>query len=325
MWSRCKALYLCAFGLLSLTASALGQEGYFPGADGVQLFYRIAGRGADTVVLIHGGPGTGMREGLDLEQLTEQGHALLLYDQRGTGMSELVSAASKLTLANHVADLEALRRHLGFRRLSLIGVSWGAGIALHYGIAYPGSLDRVVFLSPMPPTGRFFVQRFARLDSLRPGETRSRLRTIDSLWSRASDSELPALCRESFHLSGALYQEGGPGSREAQGDVCDYPAPVLRHRRLARVAALTALGAEFDFASALGRLTTPALVIEGERSKVPLDATRFWARHAARSRLLLIPGAGHRSWLDRPGRLFPAIDTFLRGEWPDGAVEVRGE
>lgn len=325
MGSRFKTFFLCALGLFSLSASARGQEGHFPGAEGVRLFYRIIGSGADTVVLIHGGPGTGMREGLDLERLTKQGHALLLYDQRGTGNSELVSAASKLTLANHVADLEAMRRHFGLRRLSLIGLSWGAAIALHYGIAYPGSLDRVVFLSPMPPTGRFFVQRFARLDSLRTQETRSRLRTIDSLWTLAPDAELPALCRESFQLSGALYQERGPGSHEPGADVCDYSATVLRHRRLARVAALTALGATFDFSSALGRLARPALVVEGERSKVPLEATRFWARHAPRARLLLIPGAGHRSWLDRPDRLFPAIDTFLRGEWPDGAVEVRSE
>ena len=305
--------------------AARAQEGFFPGADGVKLFYRIAGTGQDTVVLIHGGPGTGMREGLDFDALTRHGHAILMYDQRGTGNSELVSAAAKLTLASHVADLEALRRHFKFRRLSLIGLSWGAGIALHYGVTYPETVDRAVFLSPMPPTGPFFVRRFARLDSLRTPETRARLRAIDSLWTIASDDELPALCRESFVTSGALYQEGGAGSHQARGDVCDYPAAVLRHRKLVRVAALTALGPVYDFSAALRRFSRPALVVDGERSKLPLDATRFWAAHAPRSRLLLIQGAGHRSWLDRPDQLFDAIDFFLRGEWPDGATEIRAE
>ena len=312
--------------LLGVLASAMvaqsPPEGHFPGAEGVRLSYRIVGEGRDTVVLIHGGPGTGMREGYDFDQLAELGHAILMYDQRGTGNSELVSAAARLTLASHVADLEALRRHFRFRRLSLIGLSWGSAIALHYGIAYPGSLDRVIFLSPMPPTGRFFVQRFARLDALRTPETRARLRTIDSLWMLAPDEDLPALCRESFHTSGALYQEG---DREGRGDVCDYPPQVLRHRRIARVAALTALGAEFDFTSALRRLSRLALVVEGERSNIPLEATRFWARNALESRLLLIAGAGHRTWLDQPAQLFTAMDAFLRGQWPQGSVEVRSE
>jgi proline iminopeptidase len=306
-------------------APALAQEASFPGADGVRLSYRIAGSGPDTVVLIHGGPATGMREGMDFDDLARHGHAVLMYDQRGSGHSELVSTAGKLTLAAHVADLEALRRHFKFRRLSLIGLSWGAAIALHYGITYPEAVDRAVFLSPMPPTGRSFVQRFARLDSLRTPETRARLRAIDSLWMIAPDQELPALCRESFTLSGAVYQEGGPGSHPPTGDVCDYPASVLRHRRLARVAALTALGPVYDFAPALRRFSRPALVIEGERSRRPLDATRFWAANAPRGRLLLVPGAGHRSWLDRPAQLFEAIDYFLRGEWPDGATEIRAE
>jgi pimeloyl-ACP methyl ester carboxylesterase len=135
----------------------------------------------------------------------------------------------------------------------------------------------------------------------------------------AADGELPALCRESARLSGAQYQVG---NAEPEGDICDYPAPVLRHRKLARVAALTALGAEFDFGPALSRLNRPALVIEGERTSMPLEATRYWARHAPRARLFLVPGAGHRSWLDQPNALVRAMDRFLRGEWPDGAVEV---
>lgn len=298
------------------------QEGYFTGAEGVKIFFRITGPGADTVVLVHGGPGTGMREGYDFDPLIEQGHAVLLYDQRGAGNSELVSTASRLTLASHVADLEALRRHFRLRRLSLIGLTWGSAIALHYGIAYPGNLARVVFLSPMPATGRHFVQRFAALDSLRTRETKARLRAIDSLWPIAADSVLPDLCRESLHASGSVYQESGS---ETRGDVCDYPAAVLRHRRLARIAALTAMGAEYDFSSALQRLAAPSLVIDGARSKVPLEATRFWARHASGSRLLLIPGAGHRNWIDRPAALLAAIDTFLRGEWPTGSGAIPQE
>jgi proline iminopeptidase len=297
-------------------------EGTVQGAESVRLFYRVVGRGADTVVLLHGGPGSGMREGYDLEQLTESGYTLVMYDQRGTGQSELVTTPSKLTIAAHVADLEAVRRHFGLRRLSLIGLSWGAAIALHYAVAYPSSVDRIVFLSPTPPTGLDFLRRFARLDSLRTPETRARLRAIDSLWSSAPDSLLAPLCRESLALSGTVYQEGGPDARGPRGDVCAYPADVLRNRRIARIAPLSALGVEYDFAAALGRVSRPVLVIEGEKSRLPLEPARFWAQHPPNARLLLIPKAGHRAWLDRPSQLFEALDEFLQGDWPQRAEKI---
>ena len=63
-----RALCLCLLAVCGWSIPVRGQEGYFPGAEGVRLFYRIMGSGPDTVVVIHGGPGTGMREGLDLEE-----------------------------------------------------------------------------------------------------------------------------------------------------------------------------------------------------------------------------------------------------------------
>jgi len=303
-------------------ADAQVKEGYLPGAEGVRLFYRLVGPGKDTVVLLHGGPGTGMREGYNLESLTERGHAVLMYDQRGAGGSDLVSAPSRLTLSNHVADLEAVRKYFGLRRLTLVGFSWGGAIALHYAVAYPGSVDRIALLSPMAPTGILRLRRFRALDSLRSADTRAGLRRIDSLWALAPDADLPALCRENLALSQAEYQEGGADAVPPRGDVCDYEPRVLRNRRTAVVAALTAMGVEYDFAPALQRVSRPLLVIEGERSRMPLDAARYWAENGVNARLLLLPAAGHRTWLDQPGQVTAALETFFQGEWPEGANKV---
>ncbi len=46
------------------------REGYFNGADGVRLFYRLVGKSRDVVVFLHGGPGLGIDDGgYDLEPL----------------------------------------------------------------------------------------------------------------------------------------------------------------------------------------------------------------------------------------------------------------
>jgi proline iminopeptidase len=294
-------------------------EGYLPGAQGVRIFFRVVGSGRDTIVVIHGGPASGMKEAEDLEALAAHGHALIFYDQRGAGMSELVASPAALSLPAHVEDLEAVRRRFQLTRLSLVTLSWGSAIALHYAIAHPGNVERMALLNPFPPTGRDYVQRFMHLDSLRDAATRARLRTIDSLWPVAPDSQLVQLCRESAVTASRAY---GGGDHQPAGDICDYPPDVLRHRRLAKLSAMRGMGAEYDFTAALRRMTRPMLVIEGAASRLPLDPARTWAREAPSARLLLIPHSSHRTWLDQPSLLFAALDTFFNGEWPETAAPV---
>jgi proline iminopeptidase len=84
------------------------REGYVSGAGGVRLFYKVVGSGADTVVVLHGGPGLNL-EGLrpDLVPL-ERHHVLLYHDQRGSGHSDLPDTLD-LTADAMVEDLEAVR------------------------------------------------------------------------------------------------------------------------------------------------------------------------------------------------------------------------
>jgi proline iminopeptidase len=67
----------------------------------------------------------------DLEPLAAR-HVLLFYDQRGTGRSTLVSDSSSLDARRFADDLEALRARFGMQRLTLLGHSWGAGVAALY-------------------------------------------------------------------------------------------------------------------------------------------------------------------------------------------------
>ncbi|MEO8198984.1 MAG: alpha/beta hydrolase [Gemmatimonadota bacterium] len=306
----------------STVASPQVLEGFLPATDGARLFFRVVGSGGDTIVVIHGGPASGLKEALDLEPLAARNHTLIFYDQRGAGMSELVAVPSRLGLPSHVEDLEAVRRRFKLNRLTLITISWGSAIALHYAIAHPGAVERVAMLNPFPPTGKEYVRRFAHLDSLRDQSTRARLRAIDSLWPLAADSQLAALCRESALTASRAYNLPGVTPGTPRGDPCDYPPEVLRFRRTARIAAMRGLGAEYDFADALSRVSRPILVVEGAESRLGLDPAKTWASKAQDARLLLIARSGHRTWLDRPEALFTALDEFVQGHWPSGAVEV---
>src|SRR5207245_8032821 len=130
--------------------------------DGVRLFTRRAGDGLPVVVL-HGGPGAHHDYLLPQYDLLARGRTLLYYDQRGGGRSP-VGRDTPVGWREHVADLEALRRHWSIDRLTLLGYSWGGLLAVLYWLEHPERVDRLALVSPAPGRAAWraeFDRRFA--------------------------------------------------------------------------------------------------------------------------------------------------------------------
>ncbi len=92
MFRRALIVLLASVGVAT-PASAQGQprEGYVHAGNGVRIFYRVAGNGSDTVIVLHGGPGfTSDYLDKNLDPLGRR-HTLIFFDQRGTGRSTLVT------------------------------------------------------------------------------------------------------------------------------------------------------------------------------------------------------------------------------------------
>src|SRR2546429_4231894 len=117
--------------------------------DGVRLFTRRAGDGPPVVVL-HGGPGAHHDYLLPQYDLLARGRTLLYYDQRGGGRSP-VGRDTPVGWREHVADLEALRRHWSIDRPTLLGYSWGGLLAVLYWLEHPEQVERLPLVSPAPP------------------------------------------------------------------------------------------------------------------------------------------------------------------------------
>lgn len=82
--------WLLLWSLTALVCTGQTVEGYVKGADDIRLFYRKVGRGRPITILLHGGPGSSISAAWpDLEPLSN-GRAILMYDQRGGGRSELI-------------------------------------------------------------------------------------------------------------------------------------------------------------------------------------------------------------------------------------------
>ena len=101
------------------------------------------------VAFLHGGPGAGTtpthRRFFDPARFR-----IILLDQRGAGRSTPLAELTDNTTAHLVADLEALRRHLGLEGWFIFGGSWGSTLALAYAQAHPkhcrGLVLRGIFL-----------------------------------------------------------------------------------------------------------------------------------------------------------------------------------
>jgi proline iminopeptidase len=95
------------------------------------------------VVMIHGGPGGGsnptMRRYHDPAR-----HRIVLFDQRGCGRSTPHASLVDNTTWHLVADMEALREHLGIARWQLCGGSWGSTLALAYAQTHPQAVTELI-------------------------------------------------------------------------------------------------------------------------------------------------------------------------------------
>jgi proline iminopeptidase len=303
------------------TPDATATEGYFTGADGVRLFYRKFGRGKSVVVFLHGGPGGTMNNGWEMLPLAK-GRTVILYDQRGGGRSELVSDLKLLTAQHHVRDLEALRQHFRLRRMSLLGISWGSGLAALYAAEHPEQVERLLLVSPMPVARVPFGQeRVAKIDAILGKEAVERRQEISRLMAAASDREAVAFCREAQDITFRAYLANQANLDHIRYRCGDTPAAAIRNRQIVSRAGLGSLG-DWDFRPLLARLPMPALVFEGAKTNVPLNSTREWAATIPKARLLLIPNAGHEFWAEEPAAFIKAAEQFLRDRYPKEAEVV---
>ncbi|TCO60822.1 proline iminopeptidase [Actinocrispum wychmicini] len=120
-----------------------------PVGDGHSIYWETSGNPSGKPALyLHGGPGGGLRPGYR-SRFDPEKYLIIGFDQRGCGHSRPLATHDETTLATNttqhlIADIEALRTHLGVPRWLVNGVSWGTTLALAYAQAHPSHVSAVV-------------------------------------------------------------------------------------------------------------------------------------------------------------------------------------
>lgn len=320
---RCLPLVLAAMAVLS-PRLAVGNssppsvvEGYVDASDGVRLRFQRLGDAADPLIVLHGGPGLTLDYLADDLAPLARKRSVVFYDQRGAGRSTLVADPAALDAERFADDLEAVRRHFGLERVTLVGHSWGAGVAALYAMRHPDRVSRMVLIGPMPLRRSELDRSFAEIRSSRsPDEAARLLAARDAV--RADPGNAGA-CREFYSLWFRPFFADPADMTRTRGDFCAGSPDALRNAGLAVGRNTMASLGDFDWRDSLERVSSPVLVLHGSQDPIPVSAAREWAAAFPNGRLLLLEGVGHFPYVEAPEAFFPAVDAFLSGGWPEEA------
>jgi proline iminopeptidase len=302
--------------LFSPGRHGVASEGYVTTPDGVRLYFQTSGSGARTLIL------PSRLFVYDDFRALDDAFTVIAYDMRNRGRSDFVREGSRLTLAHDVEDLEAVRLHFGVDKFSAVGYSYLGKMVVLYALAHPERVDRLVQIGAVPMA--------------LATEYPANLRNDDEVMNPESVARLRRLREESFHLEqpekyceeewlvARVRLVGDPGRVDRLGPgVCsmpnEWPTNLARHL-FHHFGSMSRFDVKPDD---LSGLRSPVLTVHGTRDRnAPYGAGREWARNLPNGRLLTVEGAAHQVWADRP-EVLSAIRTFLEGQWPENAEEIR--
>jgi pimeloyl-ACP methyl ester carboxylesterase len=246
-----------------------------------RLYYESVGGGAETIVVVHGGPGLAhdyLRP--EWDHLAASGR-LIYYDQNGCGKSGRVPPYGWHT---HVEDLDRLLDSLSPNKpVVLAGSSWGSMLALYYTYQHPERVDALILSgvplgtvgAPPKPSTSWRPPSLSRLDSVNRG-----------LKVGPSNPRPPLEARL---------------ERRIKEDCVD-------------VAAIIGMSlSDVPKTWQLATITVPTLVIHGSNpEQMSGDGGPGLAAILPNAMLVTVANAGHDPWLDQPKVFFAAANRFLR-------------
>lgn len=121
------------------------------GADGAEIWYRVAGSGPRPVVLLHGwaGSGTGRSWNPMLDALDSSGLRVIAVDFRGHGRS--ARGPDRFGIDDLVGDVLAVLNAETIDQATVVGHSAGGRVALRLSARHGARVRSQLLLAPVPP------------------------------------------------------------------------------------------------------------------------------------------------------------------------------
>lgn len=218
---------------------------------------------------------------------------LILFDKRGTGLSDRVPIHQLPTLEQRMDDVRAVMDAVGSERAALCGVSEGGPMCSLFAATYPEKTSALVMI----------------------GTYAKRIRDDEYPWGPTAEQ------REQF-FEVMRKQWGGPvGIDERAPSVANDPkfrewwATYLRMGASPGAAvALTQMNAEIDVRNVLASIRVPSLVIHRTDDQcLKVAEGRFVAERIPGAKFVEFPGQDHLPFVGDQDAILDAMEEFLTG------------
>jgi len=298
--SSTRSTFLVAMWIAPLVALAAEPGRTIDGPAG-KLWVEIRGTAPGRPLLIvNGGPG--FDHGYLLtspvwEELAKT-RRVVMYDQRGTGRSMAVKPGTPLTLADQLADIEAVRKSLGAEDVDLLGHSYGGALVMAYTARYPQRVKKLLIVDSAAPKWKdtifLFSQVFPDVNERVDGfEFASQFGDAEAI-DGGIRAYLSMLFWDPDHRDAFLRQYSPKGFRRHVNEALD--ADMGR----------------YDLNPEIAKFRLPVLVITG-RYDMNVAPVIAWKIHKAipGSRLVIFERSSHLPFLEEPERFKREVEDFL--------------
>lgn len=215
---------------------------------------------------------------------------LILFDKRGTGLSDRVSTSQLPTLEERMDDVRAVMSAAGSTRAIVMGVSEGGTMSSLFAATYPEHTAGVVIIGG-----------YAR-----------RLRAPDYPWGPTAEQRDEFIARLEKEWGGPFGIEERAPSRATDPEFRRWWGTYLRMGASpAAAAALTRMNAEVDIRHVLSSIRVPVLVIHrtGDRC-LRVEEGRYIAQRIPGARFLELPGEDHLPFVGDQDAILNAVERF---------------
>lgn len=303
----------CTNYLVAQTFPDSQKDGRYYTVNGAKIWVVSFGKG-DPLFVIAGGPGSahiGMR-GFDS---LYSNSTLVFYDGFGRGKSDTARDVKEYSLKRDIDDLELLRKLMGFKKINILGHSYGAVVAQGYAIQFPENVNHLILSAPFHSYVMWQESddNFNREVRTNFPEIWDTLVVIRKQGYQSSDSLHQAIYRRVPY--GFLYAYN-PDKFVNRGRV-PYPNRFnykLYYQMTGKDGDFIAAGdiGNFDYRKDLQHLKMPILILAGryDRVAVPWMMVQY-KEYCPQAQFVLFEKSGHNTYVEEPAKTFELIRTFL--------------
>ncbi len=301
---RCSVAVAVLLVGLAARAAAVGipaELGSTFEANGVTIWYEVRGDGPGTpLVVANGGPGFdhGYLHCSAAWDRIGKGRRVVFYDQRGNGRSSALKDGTPCGLAEQIADLDALRAHLGLARFDLLGHSWGGYLVMAYAARHPERIAHLLIVDSAAPKIQDTVFLFKNVFP----ETVSREEGVAFAVELGDEKAIAADLHE--YMTMLFYDARARDAFMARSSSFVYRQKVNK--------AVWADLQRFDLNPELPKFGFPTLVVTG-RYDFNVAPSVAWAIHKAitGSELAVFEKSGHLPFCEEVDGFVSRVNGFL--------------